>query len=130
MVPTIRMRQLQYKHNKETMVQVQSSCTAYDWIVTMAFYSALHLVDAHLQIVGKKVAYHAMGKKGKRDSHEIRNNLVIREKQLGDAIAAAYNALFRESIKARYECVPFSSKRVRDALEYLNIIEKNLLNDR
>ena len=63
-----------------------------DWIVTLAFYKALHAVDSYLSTFN----IHPRGHKGRKGRNQ-------RVKQYLQCIYADYMALHRASEKARYE---------------------------
>ena len=69
--------------------------TRYDWQVTVAFYAALHLVNAHLCDYGLRYRSH----------HDVKD-AINPAKQLPSAMTreayAAYQKLFRLSRRARY----------------------------
>lgn len=64
-----------------------------DWIVTLAFYKALHVVDSYLA----KQGIHPKG-------HRLRNQQV--QNHLGN-IHREYSALYRASRKARYDAYTY-----------------------
>lgn len=117
-IPSIEMRIIQYKRNKQTLTSLETiEKKSYDWIVTTAFYSALHLVEKHLP---------APTNKKEVRKHDGRRELVVNEAKLGQIVADAYQALFNASMAARYDCLPIDGRRANEALTNLKIIEDNL----
>ena len=76
-----------------------------DWGITVAFYTALHLLEAYL--AGRKVHLH---------DHSTRNSAVAREARLR-AVGRHYMTLYWESRHARYNCRVF---RPADLARLLN----------
>lgn len=112
-MPSREMRNIQYGRNKETLSDLYTlEKQRYDWVVTVAFYTALHLVEKHLPLKARK--------------HEERNKIVINEIKFGNDVADAFRALFNASIISRYHCQPITDRRARDALLNLKTIEDNL----
>jgi len=92
-------------------------CSHLDWLVTIMFYSALHLIEKKLEIKGES-------SHGGPNSHLIRNNKVIR--LFPKEIASKYLMLYSSSRKARYDCIPFTPGRVTHLKQCLEIIEENI----
>lgn len=118
MIPTPQMRLRQYNLNKNTLQALTSIQPSQpnDWVVTVSFYSALHIVEKNLISKGKKTI-----------KHEDRNRMVIKDQEFGIDVADAYRALYNESKSSGYDCIPFSKKRADDALVYLKEIESILV---
>jgi hypothetical protein len=74
-----------------------------DWAITVAFYIAVHLVEAHF--AGSRMHFRR---------HEDRNREV--SVQL-PAIETAYTLLYKESRKARYDCLPITCGDAQRALQ-------------
>jgi hypothetical protein len=70
-----------------------------DWSVTVLFYAALHLVEATLAPI------HSM-------NHTDRNQNIQQDPHL-QAIYLLYRELYRRSLDARYDCVPFTALQAR-----------------
>ncbi len=117
-MPEAVRHQSQVDHNKhllgEALFRVDESSYP-DWIVTIAFYAAMHSVDRELADLGL----------GDPRNHEVRRFL-IRNRLGNSRIWGAYEALEEESRKARYECVKFDPDRVKEALALLTRIESAL----
>lgn len=110
----------QYNHNKSllnnTIFDINSTIYK-DWVVTIVFYNAVHLIERELAKISKP--YHS-------GSHRYREKAILKEKKL-KSIAAKYQALYNQSIRARYECYKFSKKDVEGVMNILNDIEKALI---
>jgi hypothetical protein len=78
-------------HNAALEVELRTGTKFPDWAATVAFYRALHLIDAFLAQRGTHPV-----------SHYERNNAVRR---LLPGIADAYLDLYRLSLHARYEAL-------------------------
>jgi hypothetical protein len=74
---------------RSELEQSQNSLQHADWIVTLAFYRALHAVDSYFA----KLGIHPKGHRGR--SQYVQNYL--------ESINERYLALYRASITARYE---------------------------
>ena len=64
-----------------------------DWVVTVAFYTALHMIDAHFARTGQAGSHFR--------KHNERNTAVANRLQ---SIADIYMGLYLASRRARYEC--------------------------
>jgi hypothetical protein len=64
------------------------------WTITIAFYKALHIVEALFAVDGQEVAQHT-------DSHEERNSLLKKTKRY-QQIWIFYRKLYQASLIARY----------------------------
>lgn len=113
-VPTLEQHKKKYNKNRELLRKELNidTCDNYDWIVTVAFYSAIHLVEAELA----KSDIHTR-------VHTDRSVNVERFNIFRD-VRAQYKALHDRSVVARYEGVCMSKKKAEQALKYLNDIEK------
>ena len=118
-MPTVSQHSNQYVHNKEILALSEFDLTKntnYDWIVTITFYTALHLVEKALASLSNP--YHSK-------KHKDRNNLVFSVDIL-KPIATHYQTLYNQSLRARYNCYSFTTSDVQQVLNYLQIIEKQL----
>jgi hypothetical protein len=112
------MHNSQYKHNREILnadIFKPESTTFGDWYITIMFYGAMHLVEEHLA----KTNFHS-------ESHEIRNNAVLRVVPLKN-VAGAYFTLYNQSRRARYKCVSFSQNDLKRLENCLHEIEDELI---
>lgn len=87
-----------------------------DWLMTIIFYTAVHLVEKELAIL-------------EIDSE----NHVDREKKMHNLsklkyVTTKYDVLRQQSQRARYQCAKFQKKDLEDALKYLRDIEKAVSN--
>jgi len=107
----------QAEHNKAFIESLDLETTPYlDWVVTGAFYSALHLVEWFLT---------SKGYTGRRD-HRLRDAYMAREADL-QAIYNDYTELKYQSEGARYECFRFGTAQVQgDILPALRRIEAHI----
>jgi hypothetical protein len=105
----------QYRHNKELLQSSEfeiDKTNHLDWVITIAFYSAIHLVEKELA----NMSCHSK-------SHENRNEIMCMFAKF-DKIGAKYATLEMLSKKARYYCVGFTKTQVREALNLLTDIEE------
>ncbi len=99
----------QARHNREVLQQLQRSGSTFsDWQITVAFYVALHRVDAHL------ASYREHPK-----SHEDRIRIIRGMRQFKGAIYNSYRELEDLSRQARYDCVQWDQDDVAYALGLL-----------
>lgn len=86
----------------------------YDWVVTVAFYSALHLVENVINSHGVESKNHVVRKRLIREIPRLR------------VILSSYVELEKESRKSRYELVEINSDNATLAIHYLTAIEDHL----
>lgn len=114
-MPKIEQHLEQYMLNKkllsESIFAIDSS-EHLDWVLTIAFYCAVHLIEKQLAIIG----FH-------NRNHEDRKNIIFKIKELKN-ISTQYVSLEVQSRRARYHCTKINKKDVFVALEYLEDIEK------
>ena len=111
-MPTERVHQ-----DKQSIAQLalsnlqgsQNSSRHADWIVTIAFYKALHVVDSYL---AKNFNIHPQGHIDRKK--EVQEHL--------QNIHGQYSALHQASIKARYEDYTYQNK----PQEVANLLKKSL----
>ena len=82
------------KHNIKTIVLLSQDLAEKDWIVTVAFYAALHIVDAVLFYTQKGFQRHGQ-------SHDKREAIIKNDHRL-EKIWDCYRPLQNHSIIARY----------------------------
>jgi hypothetical protein len=109
---------LHAQHNERICNELNANHENSDWVITVAFYSALHYSDAcifphEFTHAGKKLKADdfnkycvLIGEPGKK--HKLRRSLV--EKCLPEDIASAYNQLLDVSWTARYHRYKYSTK--------------------
>ncbi|HGA1025246.1 TPA: hypothetical protein ACIQN7_005780 [Bacillus cereus] len=108
----------QYEKNKLFLSSLLGSDSKQnDWIVTVAFYTALHLVDK--TIVTNSESYQPK-------NHEIRKRLVDSISSL-KSIRREYYYLYMESRKSRYHCNPVKENVVSSVITQLEKIEEELI---
>lgn len=81
--------------------------TARQWVITVAFYSALHALTDYLTQRGIVVANHTMRERALADTN---NGVPIH-------VHDAYRTLERRSRRVRYYLAVFSEQDVRDLLD-------------
>ncbi|MDD2443598.1 MAG: hypothetical protein PHS52_03750 [Desulfotomaculaceae bacterium] len=116
-MPTEAKHLSQYSKNKEllSLREFNITTTKYlDWVITIVFYSAIHLVEKELA----KMCYHSK-------SHEKREIAITKHHCL-KMIHTEYHSLYMASIKARYDCHSYKEKDAHVFFNHLNKIEKLL----
>lgn len=107
-----------YKHNskllKEACFNIEDS-RYLDWVITIIFYSALHLIQSEL------VKYGVTCK-----NHEETNDSINKVSKL-KPISAIYYSLYMESRKSRYGCVKYRPEKVKKIILSFEKIEKQVL---
>lgn len=118
-MPTPEKHFNQYNKNRKFLnALIQQNSIHYDWIVTIAFYSALHLIDQF--IVSQNSSF-------KPDDHKKRNNLVGRVDKL-KPIREEYLSLQLDSHYSRYSCIEFNKEMAEKSIKKLEKIETLLCN--
>lgn len=113
MAPSIAPNKNQYKRNKIFLNRLSSSKEPeHNWIITVAFYAALHLVEQEL----KNKGFTAL-------NHYDRRKLVGKNLK---SIRKEYNNLYTKSRESRYDCFIFNQVDSDWAIQQLNIIEGRL----
>lgn len=84
-----------------------------DWIVAIAFYTALHSLER----------YFARRNQHPNDHIDRKAILLSFESQLSRQVIRDYLDMYNQSVIARYECVLPSSKDVRDQMSRLARID-------
>lgn len=115
-MPTTEEHIKKYNENRkllDTNLNIEN-CEFYNWIVTVSFYAALHLVEAKLA-------------EDNIDStdHFARNNNVERFSKFKN-IRNEYKTLYDKSRVARYDGSFISQKKGQFALKCLEKVEKEL----
>lgn len=117
-VPSEKEHQKKYNDNKDLLeneLEISNS-TRYNWIATVAFYSALHLIE-------EKLATYGIHSK----NHKARENMVNTYRDF-KTVRVKYKMLYTWSIVARYAGESITEQKAREALKYLNDIEVELSN--
>lgn len=109
----------QAKSNKSFYEQAFQDGPFCDWQITVCFYTALHLIEAHF---ANTYGWHSYGH---RDRDRKLGKMVQREprKQI---LYDRYSDLYDMSIRARYDCQRLTLQNVREAKESLGIIANQL----
>ena len=114
-MPGVEAHEGQYKKNLRVVEILRTSDNPpYDWIVTLYFYAALHLVER------------ALAKHNHHSTDHVNRNEKVRS-PLFQKITPYYESLYIESQNARYECVEMTLGKVKVAKSHLEAIEKQLL---
>lgn len=119
-MPEADLHYKQYQHNYEILQSPlfrTDNTENLDWAITLVFYCAVHLVEKVLADIDHP--YHS-------DCHRNRGKAVNRFKKL-KKISAEYQALYNQSIRARYNCVRFKKQDIEEALMYLEHIKTALV---
>lgn len=108
----------QYKRNRASLRKVMDiEKPPYDWAVTIAFYTAVHLIERF--IVEKNP------KKRPSSDHEDRMNWVRSVSEF-KPIRSYYTALAQSSWQSRYMCIPFDQENTNKTITHLEKIEDSL----
>lgn len=115
-LPTVEEHKKKYRENKDVLNHELNidNCKCYDWIATVAFYSAVHLVEGKLAESGVHTDNHTNRKRAVERFGIFRN------------IRNQYKALYDRSRIARYEACCLNEKKARQSLEFLSDIEKEI----
>ncbi len=104
-----------YKNNKKLLkidAFALDNSQYLDWVITIAFYGALHLVEKKLYEINSK---HSR-------NHQDRNRNILSTKEL-QPVSSQYYALYMQSRRARYDCCAITKKDASKALKMLSDIE-------
>jgi hypothetical protein len=112
-MPDLDAHQTQVEHNRQAAMVLQQAPHPYlDWVVTMLFYTALHLVD---QVLYQNSQLHPR-------NHRQRHTAIANEPMLA-SIYRDYRELEHQSRRSRYECTRFRSEDVNRLSARLTKIE-------
>jgi hypothetical protein len=113
-MPDVDTHRQQAEHNREIIAHLQQGGDVYlDWVVTVLFYTALHLVD--------QVLYHNARLNPR--NHRQRHAAIANEPALAP-IYGDYRELEHQSRRSRYECARFTVDQVRRLSAHLVRIEQ------
>lgn len=113
-MPDINAHQQQVHHNRQVIAHLQQAGDTYlDWVVTLLFYTALHLVD--------QVLYHNIQLNPR--NHRQRHTALANEPMLA-SVYRDYRELEHQSRRSRYECAQFTVDNVRHLSARLARIEQ------
>jgi len=103
------------QHNREFLSTFDRDATPYlDWMVTVIFYTALHVIERYLAHKGLHPTDHTA-----RDAY-------LRRVRGFKFIWLDYRRLKDESIRARYEMASFTASEVQEHEERLSRIEAHV----
>ena len=113
-MPDIQAHRQQVQHNRQVISHLQQGSDTYlDWVVTLLFYTALHLVD--------QVLYHNAQLNPR--NHRQRHAAIAKEPALAQ-IYPDYRELEHQSRRSRYECAQFTLDEVQSLSARLAHIEQ------
>ena len=113
-MPDALTHQRKAEHNRRAIAHLQSAGDEYlDWVVTVMFYTALHLVD--------QVLYHYT-RANPRD-HRQRHAAIASQVRLAP-IYRDYREREWQSQRSRYECAPFTPAEVHALSARLDHIQQ------
>lgn len=96
----------QAQHNRDLIEALNPASTPFlDWVVTVAFYVALHRVEAWF--ASRELHF---------GSHDQRDDWLAKVKELRHGVWPRYKELEFQSRQARYQCVPFERDFVQNRL--------------
>ena len=113
-MPDIVTHQQQVAHNQQVMAYLQQAGSIYlDWVVTVMFYTALHLVD---QVLAQTVNLHPR-------NHRQRHAAMSQQPDLAP-IYRDYRELEHQSRSSRYDGARFTAQDGQRLASRLNRIEQ------
>lgn len=113
----------QWKYNEKLITWLQSNnCTFYDWLITIAFYTALHKMD---ELIHQKFPDYDKKNETKSETigHAYRNKTINKYYK---SIFSQYDSLYRMSRKVRYEQRKLNCITEIELKQYLNIWFKTI----
>lgn len=117
-MPTKNQHLQKATHNENFLNALDISTTIYlDWLVTIAFYAALHFVDAYIALTYSKHP----------SKHQVRDNYIVKDTKL-KRIIDGYWDLKNDSRQSRYNVYQFSVKEVKLDITKLQSIKNYILN--
>ena len=116
-MPDARSHLRQAQHNRDLIESLIPASTPFlDWVVTVAFYVALHRIEAWFA-----------GKGQHFESHTQRDDWLSKAKQLRQVVWPRYKELEFQSRQARYQCVSFDRAFVQGRLmDLLDELEQEM----
>ena len=96
-----------WRHNRQFLNTIQQDCYA-DWMVTVAFYAAVHCVES---LLAKDKISHGM-------THEGRNDCLKRNNRY-KKIWENFRPLYEASMVARYLC--YNGKSCHSFYQWMNV---------
>jgi len=99
----------QAQHNRSLIEALDPAGTRFlDWVVTVAFYVALHRLEAWFADKGLHF-----------ESHTQRDDWLVKVKELRRNVWPRYKELEFQSRQARYQCISFDKDFVQSRLLFL-----------
>ena len=116
-MPDARSHLRQVQHNRDLIAALDPASTPFlDRVITVAFYAALHRIEAWF--AGKGLHF---------ESHTQRDDWLTKVKELRRSGWPRYKELEFQSRQARYQCVTFDRDFVRNRLlAFLDEIEREM----
>ncbi len=113
-MPDIVTHQQQVGHNRQVSTYLQlAGDTFLDWVVTVMFYTALHLID---QVLAHNAGLHPR-------NHRQRHAAMSQQPALAP-VYRDYRELEHQSWRSRYEGARFTAQEVQQLASRLNRIEQ------
>lgn len=123
-MPSTDQHMKKYLDNKELLNASELNIETtkhYDWVVTIAFYSAVHIIEGEIFQNSSILGEHTK-------NHKKRAEIVGAHERFKN-IRAKYNQLQTRCWVARYEAHRTSKDQAKRMLEYLRDIEEELLSN-
>ena len=124
-MPTAEQHLTKYRVNKRLLetdeMSIEKNSKHYEWIITVAFYSALHLIEREMDMNDEIPC------NGTTD-HKSRNEVIAKTARFRN-IRAQYKCLADACWKARYEAGRMNKNDAQTAINNLSKIEEYLLNE-
>lgn len=115
-MPDIVTHQQQVAHNEQVSAYLQQAGDTYlDWVVTVLFYTALHLVD---QVLAYNAGRHPR-------NHRQRHAAMSQQRGLAP-LYRDYRELEHQSRRSRYEAARFTAQEVQQLIGRLNRIKQQV----
>ena len=115
-MPDLITHQRQVAHNRAVAAYLEQAGDEHlDWVVTVDFYTAMHLMD--------QVLFHQQRLNPR--NHQQRHAAIANTPELSP-LYADYRELEHQSRQSRYECVRFSKNEVESLKMRLNHIEQTI----
>ena len=119
----LKHHQKQWKYNEDVINWCKSNkFLFYDWLITIAFYTALHKIDYCLHVKAKlsdkEILKFNISSIKKYYGHKARNQRVIFHLR---EISAYYIDLYRECRRVRYNQAKLNQIDISDLENYLKI---------
>lgn len=107
----------QYQHNK-SLLQFTEFCVDstnyYDWVITIIFYAAVHLVE--------DVLANSNNPSHSKDHFDRKIQILANAKLR--PVASQYLTIYNQSIRARYKCLSFTKTEIENIIRDFNLLEK------